>query len=142
MSYLIIVYSKMNQEKQTPAELRHVKNFRIHRLSGAWILLIDNLFFVGTVSTGGLALPISCLLASITGGLGVFLIEKLINKNSYKQSLLRGLIAGILSGIPISIAGTVYGGWVLAMAGITQKENTENQSIIEVQSSTSDSTNK
>ena len=142
MSYLIIVCAKMNQEKQTPAELKHVKNFRIHRLSGAWILLIDNLFFVGTVSTGGLALPISCLLASITGGLGVFLIEKLINKNSYKQSLLRGLIAGILSGIPISIAGTVYGGWVLAMAGITQKENTENQSIIEVQSSTSDSTNK
>ena len=132
----------MNQEKQTPAEIRHVKKFRIHRLSGAWILLIDNLFFVGTVSTGGLALPISCLLASITGGLGVFLIEKLINKNSYKQSLLRGLIAGILSGIPISIAGTVYGGWVLAMAGIKQKENTENQSIIEVQSSTSDSTNK
>ena len=142
MSYLIIVCAKMNQEKQTPAELRHVKNFRIHRLSGAWILLIDNLFFVGTVSTGGLALPISCLLASIAGGLGVFLIEKLINKNSYKQSLLRGLIAGILSGIPISIAGTVYGGWVLAMAGIKQKENTENQSIIEVQSSTSDSTNK
>ena len=142
MSYLIIFCSKMNQEKQTPAELRHVKNFRIHRLSGAWILLIDNLFFVGTVSTGGLALPISCLLASITGGLGVFLIEKLINKNSYRQSLLRGLIAGILSGIPISIAGTVYGGWVLAMAGIKQKENTENQSIIDVQSSTSDSTNK
>ena len=142
MSYLIIVYSKMNQEKQTPAELRHVKNFRIHRLSGAWILLIDNLFFVGTVSTGGLALPISCLLASITGGLGVFLIEKLINKNSYRQSLLRGLIAGILSGIPISIAGTFYGGWVLAMAGIKQKENTEIQSIIEVQSSTSDSKNK
>ena len=142
MSYLIIVCAKMNQEKQTPAELRHVKNFRIHRLSGAWILLIDNLFFVGTVSTGGLALPISCLLASITGGLGVFLIEKLINKNSYKQSLLRGLIAGILSGIPISIAGTVYGGWVLAMAGIKQKKNTEIQSIIEVQSSTSDSKNK
>ena len=142
MSYLIIVFPKMNHEKQTPAELRHVKNFRIHRLSGAWILLIDNLFFVGTVSTGGLALPISCLLASITGGLGVFLIEKLINKNSYKQSLLRGLIAGILSGIPISIAGTVYGGWVLAMAGINQKENTEIQSIIEVQSSTSDSKNK
>ena len=135
MSHLIIVYSKMNQEKQTPAELRHVKNFRIHRLSGAWILLIDNLFFVGTVSTGGLALPISCLIASITGGLGVFLIEKIINKNSFRQSLLRGLIAGILSGIPISIAGTVYGGWVLAMAGIKQKENTEN-SIIEVQSST------
>ena len=128
MSYLIIVCSKMNQEKQTPAELQHVKNFRIHRLSGAWILLIDNLFFVGTVSTGGLTLPISCLLASITGGLGVFLIEKLINKNSFRQSLLRGLIAGILSGIPISIAGTVYGGWVLAMAGIKQKENTDNQS--------------
>ena len=142
MSNLIIVYPKMNQERQTPAEIRHVKKFSIHRLSGAWILLIDNLFFVGTISTAGLALPISCLLAFLTGGLGVFLIEKLINKNSVKQSFLRGLIAGILSGIPISIAGTVYGGWVLAMAGIKQKNNTENQSIIEVQSSTSDSTNK
>lgn len=131
----------MNQEKQTPAELRHVKNFRIHRLSGAWILLIDNLFFVGTISTAGLGLPISCLLACLTGGLGVFLIEKLINKNSFNQSFLRGLVAGVLSGIPISIAGTVYGGWVLAMAGIKQKDMTDNQSIIEVQS-TSDSTNK
>ena len=132
----------MNQEKQTPAELRHVKNFRIHRLSGAWILLIDNLFFVGTISTGGLSLPISCILAFLSGGLGVFLIEKLINKNSFNQSFLRGLIAGILSGIPISIAGTVYCAWVLAMAGIKQKDITDNQSIIEVQSSTSDSTNK
>ncbi len=132
----------MNQEKQTPAELRHVKNFRIHRLSGAWILLIDNLFFVGTISTGGLSLPISCILAFLSGGLGVFFIEKLINKNSFNQSFLRGLIAGILSGIPISIAGTVYGAWVLAMAGIKQKDITDNQSIIEVQSSTSDSTNK
>ena len=132
----------MNQEKQTPAELRHVKNFRIHRLSGAWILLIDNLFFVGTISTGGLSLPISCILAFLTGSLGVFLIEKLINKNSFNQSFLRGLIAGILSGIPISIAGTVYGAWVLAMAGIKQKDITDNQSIIEVHSSTSDSINK
>jgi len=132
----------MNQEKQTPAELRHVKDFRIHRLSGAWILLIDNLFFVGTISTAGLALPISCLLASLTGGLGVFLIEKLINKNSFNQSVLRGLVAGVLSGIPISIAGTVYGGWVLAMAGIKQKDITDNQSTIDVQSSTSDSTKK
>jgi len=132
----------MNQEKQTPAELRHVKDFRIHRLSGAWILLIDNLFFVGTISTAGLALPISCLLASLTGGLGVFLIEKLINKNSFNQSVLRGLVAGVLSGIPISIAGTVYGGWVLAMAGIKQKDVTDNQSTIDVQSSTSDSTKK
>ena len=117
----------MNQAKQAPAEIRHVKNFRIHRLSGAWILLIDNLFFVGTVSTSGLALPISCLLAFLTGGLGVFLIEKLINKNSFGQSFFRGLIAGILSGITISIAGTVYGGWVLAMAGVKQKDNTESQ---------------
>ena len=132
----------MNQEKQTPAELRYVKNFRIHRLSGAWILLIDNLFFVGTISTGGLSLPISCILAFLTGSLGVFLIEKLINKNSFNQSFLRGLIAGILSGIPISIAGTVYGAWVLAMAGIKQKDITDNQSIIEVHSSTSDSINK
>jgi hypothetical protein len=36
----------------------------------------------------------------------------------------------------------VYGGWVLAMAGIKQKDVTDNQSTIDVQSSTSDSTKK
>ena len=132
----------MNQEQQAPAELRHVKNIRIHRLSGAWILLIDNLFFVGTTFTAGLALPLSCALAFITGGLGVFVIEKTINKNSFGQALLRGLIAGILSGIPISIAGTIYGGWVLAMAGVKQENKTENESIIEVQPSDSEPLNK
>ena len=132
----------MNKEKQTPAELKYVKNFRIHKLSGAWIFLIDNLFFVGTAFTAGLALPISCLLAFITGSLGVFLIEKMINKNTFSQSFFRGLIAGILSGIPISIAGTIYGWWVLKMADIKQKDIPDNQSIIEVQSSTSEPTNK
>ena len=105
----------MSQKPNTPAELRHVKNLQIHRLSGAWIFLIDNFFFVGNAMTAGLATPLSCVLAFITGGVGVFLIQKLLNKDSTGQAFLRGLVAGVLAGIPISIAGTVYGGWVKVM---------------------------
>ena len=118
--------------------MRHVKKFRIHRLSGAWIFLIDNFFFGVTAMTGGLAAPLSCGLAFLTGGVGVFLIQKLINKDSFGQAFVRGLMAGVLAGIPISIAGTVYGGWVLAMSGMRKKDLPEAQPPIEVQASGED----
>ena len=118
--------------------MRHVKKFRIHRLSGAWIFLIDNFFFGVTAMTGGLAVPLSCGLAFLTGGVGVFLIQKLINKDSFGQAFVRGLMAGVLAGIPISIAGTVYGGWVLAMSGMRKKDLPEAQPPIEVQASGED----
>ena len=128
----------MSQQSKTPAEMRHVKKFRIHRLSGAWIFLIDNFFFGVTAMTGGLAAPLSCGLAFLTGGVGVFLIQKLINKDSFGQAFVRGLMAGVLAGIPISIAGTVYGGWVLAMSGMRKKDLPEAQPPIEVQASGED----
>lgn len=126
----------MSQKSNTPAELRHVKKLRIHRLSGAWIFLIDNFFFVGNAMTAGLATPLSCVLAFITGGVGVFLIQKLLNKDSTGQAFLRGLVAGVLAGIPISIAGTVYGGWVLAMSGMRKEDLPNPQSPIDVQATT------
>ena len=126
----------MSQKPNTPAELRHVKNLRIHRLSGAWIFLIDNFFFIGNAMTAGLATPLSCVLAFITGGVGVFLIQKLLNKDSTGQAFLRGLVAGVLAGIPISIAGTVYGGWVLAMSGMRKEDLPNPQSPIDVQATT------
>ena len=119
--------------------MRHVKKLRIHRLSGAWIFLIDNFFFVGNAMTAGLATPITCVLAFLTGGVGVFLIQKLLNKDSFGQAFLRGLIAGVLAGIPISIAGTVYGGWVLAMAGLKKEDLPESQPPVEVQATVEDS---
>ena len=128
----------MSKQSKTPAEMRHVKKFRIHRLSGAWIFLIDNFFFGVTAMTGGLAVPLSCALAFLTGGVGVFLIQKLINKDSFGQAFARGLMAGVLAGIPISIAGTVYGGWVLAMSGMRKKDLPEAQTPIEVQASVED----
>lgn len=128
----------MSQQSKTPAEMRHVKKFRIHRLSGAWIFLIDNFFFGVTAMTGGLAVPLSCALAFLTGGAGVFLIQKLINKDSFGQAFARGLMAGVLAGIPISIAGTVYGGWVLAMSGMRKEDLPEAQTPIKVQASLED----
>ena len=47
-------------------------------------------------------------------------------------------MAGVLAGIPISIAGTVYGGWVLAMSGMRKEDLPEAQTPIEVQASVED----
>ena len=128
----------MSQKSNTPAELRHVRKLHIHRLSGAWIFLIDWLFFGVNAITAGLATPVVSILAFLTGGTGVFLIQKLLNKDSFGQAFLRGLIAGVMAGIPVSIAGTVYGGWVLAMAGMRREDLPEFQPPIEVQATVED----
>ena len=128
----------MSQKSNTPVELRHVKKLRIHRLSGAWIFLIDWIFFGVNAITAGLATPVVSILAFLTGGTGVFLIQKLLNKDSFGQAFLRGLIAGVMAGIPFSIAGTVYGSWVLAMAGMRREDLPEFQSPIEVQATVED----
>ena len=128
----------MSQKSNTPAEFRHVKKLHIHRLSGAWIFLIDWLFFGVNAITAGLATPVVSILAFLTGGTGVFLIQKLLNKDSFGQAFLRGLIAGVMAGIPFSIAGTVYGGWVLAMAGMRREDLPEFQPSIEVQATVED----
>ena len=128
----------MSQKSNTPAELRHVKKLHIHRLSGAWIFLIDWLFFGVNAITAGLATPVVSILAFLTGGTGLFLIQKLLNKDSFEQAFLRGLIAGVMAGIPFSIAGTVYGGWVLAMAGMRREDLPEFQPPMEVQATVED----
>ena len=113
----------------------------LHKLSGLWVLLVDNAFFGVTVATaiptGGFSLLITCSLASLSGGLGVFLIQKLINRDSLRQALNKALLAGALSGIPTSLAGTIYGAWVLRMAGLSKKDIPIEEPPIDVQSSTS-----
>jgi len=128
----------MSHKSPPPAELRHVKKLRIHRLSGAWIFLIDWFFFGVNTITIGLATPLVSILAFLTGSTGVFLIQKLLNRDSFGQAFLRGLVAGVIAGIPFSIAGTVYGGWVLAMAGMRREDIPKFQPSIEVQATVED----
>ena len=67
------------------------------------MFLVDNAFFSATFATGGLALPISCLLAFFTGGAGVFFIQTLVNGDSAKQAFNKALLAGVLI-----ISGVLY----------------------------------
>jgi len=94
----------------------------LHKLSGLLILLVDNLFFSATVFTAGLAVPVSCALAFGTSAVGVFLIQKFVARDKTGASLAKALLSGALAGIPTSIAGTVLGGLVLALAGFSRKQ--------------------
>ena len=124
-----------------PVKTEKQRKLFLHKLSGLWVFLVDNAFFGVTVATaiptGGFSLLITCSLASLSGGLGVFLIQKMINGDSLRQALNKAMLAGVLSGIPTSLAGTIYGAWVLRMAGLSKKDIPIEEPPIDVQSSTS-----
>jgi len=120
-----------------PTKATRPKKLHLHRLSGVWVFLVDNAFFGATLATAGLALPISCTLAFFAGTTGVFLIETLVNRDGKGRAFNKALLAGILSGIPTSIGGTIYGAWVMRMAGMSKKDIPIEEPPIDVQSSTS-----
>ena len=68
---------------------------------------------------------------------GVFLIETLVNRDRKGRAFNKALLAGVLSGIPTSLAGTIYGAWVLRMAGLSKKDIPIEEPPIDVQSTTS-----
>ena len=127
----------MEQPPKLPAKATRPTKLHLHRLSGLWVFLVDNAFFGATLATAGLALPVSCTLAFFAGATGVFLIQKILNRDSFAQALRKALTAGILCGIPFSIAGTIYGGWVMAVAGLSKKDVPVEEPPIDVQASTS-----
>ena len=131
----------MSSPPKLPVKVEKRGELFLHKLSGAWVFLVDNAFFGITVTTaiptGGFSLLINCSLASLSGGLGVFLIQKMINGDSLRQALNKAILAGVLSGIPTSLAGTIYGAWVQRMAGLSKKEIPFEEPTIDVQSTTS-----
>jgi len=131
----------MEPPPKLPVKTEKQRKLFLHKLSGLWVFLVDNAFFGVTVATaiptGGFSLLITCSLASLSGGLGVFLIQKMINGDSLRQALNKAMLAGVLSGIPTSLAGTIYGAWVLRMAGLSKKDIPIEEPPIDVQSTTS-----
>jgi len=131
----------MEQAQKLPIKSQKRRKLFLHKLSGLWVFLVDNAFFGATFATAGLALPISCLLAFFTGGAGVFFIQTLINRDSAKQAFNKALLAGVLSAIPTSIAGTLYGAWILRMAGLSKKDIPIEEPPIDVQANPSQDDN-
>jgi len=97
--------------------------FRLHPVSGLLVILMDTLFFGGTVASGGWALPLMCFLAFSVTSFGVFLSQKFLSKDRIGASFAKGFLAGILAGVPTPISGTVFGSFVLLSAGLRPFRN-------------------
>ncbi len=91
----------------------------MHPASGVLILVVDWLFFAEEALTLGVALPLACILAFTITTAGVFIIQKRKARDSARAALVKALFGGLLAGLPTSIGGTVLGGWVLAMSGLS-----------------------
>ncbi len=89
----------------------------LHPASGTLLLVIDNaLFGVNAVSLGT-STPITALIGFGSTFVGVFLVQKFLQEDSFGKSLTKAFIAGVLAGIPTSLAGTIAGGASLLSSG-------------------------
>ena len=113
----------MEQPSNQPTQSKRSAKSHLHPLSGLWVLAIDNVFFGTTMLTGGLTLPLSCALACCAGTLGVLFFQKVLARDGFGQAIRKALNAGVICGLPFSVAGTVYGGWILTMAGLSRKND-------------------
>lgn len=109
-------------ENRDPGRLRSIhkgKWFRLHPLSGAAILLLDNLFFGAKVFTAGLAMPVTMTLAFWTTLFAVWFIQRKLAGENRRMCFMKALGAGVIAGLPFSIAGTAVGAWVILSAGLS-----------------------
>lgn len=90
-----------------------------HPLSGLSILAFDWLLFSGNVATGGAGTPLLALAGFTVGGVATACIQRFIAGDGVKASLLKALGAGFAVGVPLPIAGTVVGGTVMTLSGLT-----------------------
>jgi len=129
----------MNPPPKLPVKAEKRRQLFLHKLSGLWVLLVlvDNAFFGANAITLFTGTPLICAAAFLTSSAGVFLIETLVNRDAKGRAFNKALLAGALSGIPTSLAGTIYGAWVLRMAGLSKKDIPIEEPPIDVQSSTS-----
>lgn len=92
----------------------------LHPMSGAAILGLDWLLFSGNVLSGGLSTPLVMVLGFGIGGAAVSAIQRFRAKDGVGASILKGLGAGCVVGAPLPIGGTVVGGTVLALSGLSR----------------------
>ena len=90
-----------------------------HAASGAAILGIDWLLFSGNVVSGGMATFPTMVLGLVLGGVSTALIQRFVARDSTLKSLSKGLVAGLVVGAPTPVAGTVLGGVVLTLSGLS-----------------------
>jgi RsiW-degrading membrane proteinase PrsW (M82 family) len=101
------------EETTTPPH----RKFWLHPKSGLLILAVDWFFFAPEAFTAEAAAIITCPLAFIITGLGVFWIQRRKNGDSFAAAALKAFLGGVVAGIPTSIGGTILGTLVLVLSG-------------------------
>jgi hypothetical protein len=87
-------------------------------LTGAWILGLDWLLFSDDAVTLGLAMPLTCMVGLVAGGVGTYYFQRRYGGDSKPHAGLKAILAGIVVGLPFPLAGTLVGGWILMTSGL------------------------
>ena len=88
-------------------------------VTGLWILAWDWLLFSTSAISLGLAVPIAVVVGFVVGGAGTFYFQRRFAGDALWKAALKALVAGIFVGAPWPLAGTLLGGWVLLVSGLT-----------------------
>jgi len=93
-----------------------IKDFHWH---SAFLLgIVDNALWGANAVTLGLSTPMTCLIAFLSVGIGVSLVQRYIALDAAGPAITKGFYLGVLAGIPTSIAGSAGGLGILIMNGL------------------------
>lgn len=88
-------------------------------LTGVWILGLDWVIFTKNVLlTAGFATPLAAATGFVLGGVGTYLIQRRIAKETAGVAGAKALLAGLAVGIPFPLAGSAIGSWILIASGL------------------------
>ena len=99
------------------APLSNVKTF-YHPASGVVILGIDILLFGPDLLFGVFALPVTCALAFLITLPLVFMVQTRWSGDNRTTAFGKAFLGAFMAGLPFSIAGTIYGGAIIALSGL------------------------
>ena len=103
----------------------------LHPASGGLILGADWLLFGGTVSTGGLVMPVTASLGFLVGFVGTTACQHFLAEEGWGKAIVKGFLAGVAVGVPMPIGGTVVGGAVLASSGLHHWKDRATKALLE-----------
>lgn len=90
----------------------------LHPASGLVILGLDWMLFPGSVVSGGVLMPLMCMLGFLIGGAVVALVQYHRSSDDFGKALTKGVVGGLLIGVPTPIVGTTAGIGVMAISGL------------------------
>src|SRR4051812_47625240 len=90
-----------------------------HPASGAVILGLDWLAFGTDVASGFMELAVSSLVVFAVTFWAVKTIQLRLHGDSLHQARMKALAGAVAAGVPFPIGGTIMGGAILALSGLS-----------------------